>query len=184
MSADIIADYDAWLGKVAMLMLGEPWDEADLQDLKQEGRVAMWRALETYDADKGSLPSWLTRAAEMRMRDLARGHGKTFGHERVHGWSDVEWGPSIDHMDEDRADGLLAWVTEEIYDGEILQVIRERLTPAQQEFVFLKFWGGLDPMKQAPQLRALVAEFPVLRQHWHWQRAKQILREELAHLAA
>ncbi len=179
----VIADYDRWLGAVAMRLLGATWTEADLQDLKQEGRVAMWRALETYDEAKGALPSWLTRAAEMRMKDIARGHGQPFGREATRGSREVDTGGSIDAFDEDQIDGLLGYVSEEIHDGEILRVIRERLTPRQQEYVFLRFWGGLDPRAQAPQVREMVKQFPVLAERWQWQRAKPILVDALAHLA-
>lgn len=179
----VIADYDRWLGAVAMRLLGSTWTESDLQDLKQEGRVTMWRALETYDDSKGALPSWLTKAAEMRMKDLARGHGQPFGREATRGVREVDPGGSIDALEDDQVEALLGHVAEEIHDGEILRAIRETLTPKQQEYVFLRFWGGLDPRSQAPQTRAMVAQFPVLKERWHWQRAREILAAELAHLA-
>lgn len=177
----VIADYDKWLGAVAIRLLGATWTESDLQDLKQEGRVAMWRALETYDESKGALPSWLTKAAEMRMKDLTWGHGQPFGHESTR-QRRVEEAFSVDGLEPEQAEALMGHISEEIHDGEILRIIREKLTPAQQEYVFLRFWGGLDPLSQAPQTRALVAQFPVLKRRWHWQRAKPVLEEALEHL--
>lgn len=178
----IIANYDKWLHAVANRMMSGA-TEADHQDLVQEGRVAMWRALSTYDETKGALPSWLTKAAEMRMSDIARGHGQPFGHEAVRGVREVEMGPSLDAEPEQVVEALLGYVEAAYHDGEVMQAIRE-LTPRQQEYVFLRFWGGLDPRAQAPGIRALVAQFPVLKERWHWQRALPILRERLEHLAA
>jgi RNA polymerase sigma factor (sigma-70 family) len=173
----IIADFDKWLHAVANRLT----DEAHHDDLVQEGRVAMWRALQTYDESLGALPSWLVRAAEMRMKDVAWGRGQPFGHEAVRGVREVDMGPSVDELSEQQVEALMGFVEEAFHDGEVLRVIRERLTPRQQEYVFLRFWGGLDPSSRAPGMQALVAQFPVLKERWHWQRAKPVLAEALAH---
>jgi RNA polymerase sigma factor (sigma-70 family) len=176
---EVIADYNRWLHAVANRLLRDATD-ADHQDLVQEGRVAMWRALESYDETLGSLPSWLTQAAETRMKDLAWGKGRAFGHEAVRGSRPVEEGPSLDALDEDTVSSLLGYVEEAFHDGEILQAIREHLTPRQQEYVFLRFWGGLEPTSRDPHIRALMSQFPVLGERWHWQRIRPILAEALA----
>ena len=176
----VLADYEKWLHKVANSLT----DTAQHDDIVQEGRVAMWRALSTYDESKGALASWLTRAAEMRMRHVAWGKGQPLGHEPMRGSRPVEEGPSLDGQPEEVVQELLGFVEAAYHDGEVMHVIREVLSPKQQEYVYLRFWGGLDPLAQAPQVRALVKEFPVLGQRWHWQRAREILGERLAHLAA
>lgn len=178
MNPDIIADYEGWLHKVAN-EIGSP---AEHDDLVQEGRVAMWRALSSFDESRGSLPSWLTRAAEMRMKDVAWGTGQPTGHEPTRGSRPVEEGPSLDEQSEDAVQALLGYVESAYHDGEVMQIIREHLSPRQQEYVFLRFWGGLEPTSRAAQTRALVMEFPVLSERWHWQRARAILAEKLAHL--
>lgn len=179
----IISDFDKWLHAVANRLLKDA-SEADHQDLVQEGRVAMWRALHTHDESLGALPSWLVRAAEMRMKDVAWGKGQPFGRAATRGSREVDTGGSLDELDEQQVEALLGFVEEAIHDGEILRVMREVLTPRQQEYVFLRFWGGLDPSSRAPGMQALVAQFPVLKERWHWQRAKPILAEALAHRAA
>lgn len=185
----IIADFDRWLHAVANRLLKDA-TEADHQDLVQEGRVAMWRALGTFDESRdyndpqGARVAWIIRAAEMRMKDVAWGKGQPFGREATRGSREVDKGPSLDELEEQQVEALLGFVEEAFQDGEVLRIIRERLTPRQQQYVFLRFWGGLDPSSQAPGMRALVAQFPVLRERWHWQRAKPVLAEALAHRAA
>jgi RNA polymerase sigma factor (sigma-70 family) len=49
-----------------------PYQPSDWQDLAQEGLIAMWRALETYDPEKGAEATYLTTAAKLRMRDVVR----------------------------------------------------------------------------------------------------------------
>lgn len=177
-NAHVVADYERWLHRVAN-DIGRPEDH---DDLVQEGRIAMWRALESYDETLGSLPSWLTEAARMRMKDLAWKHGQPLGRPATRGSREVESGTSLDAYDEDVVEALLGHVETAYHDGEVLDAIRE-LTPAQQQYVFLRFWGGLDPRSRAPEIRALVAEFPVLQQRHHWQRAKKILADRLGHLS-
>src|SRR5690349_19441707 len=68
---DVLKAYRKWLLKMANVLM--PWGtEADKQDLAQEGHIAMWKAMQTFDASKGALPTWLTNAAHMRMRDIIR----------------------------------------------------------------------------------------------------------------
>lgn len=170
----VLADYEKWLHRVANTV-GRLEDH---DDLVQEGRVAMWRALSTYDETRGSLPSWLTRAAEQRMKDVAWGHGQPFGHEAVRGVREVEMGPSLDGEPEQVVEALLGYVEDAYHDGEILRIVRT-LTPEQQQVVFLRFWGGIDPLSRQPEIQALVAQFPVLRDRQHWKRAREILSERL-----
>lgn len=176
---DILKDYEGWLHSTAN-RVGRP-EEHD--DLVQEGRVAMWRALETFDRSRGSLPSWITRAAETRMKDLAWGHGQPTGHQAVRGVREVEMGPSLDGLEEEVAEALLGHVSEAYHDGEVLRVIRE-LPEAQREYVFLRFWGGLDPTSRAPGTRSLISMFPVLSDRSLWSAARKTLQDRLQHLAA
>lgn len=176
----VLADYEKWLHAVTNSLT----TPAEHDDIVQEGRVAMWRALSTYDESRGALASWLTRAAEMRMKDVAWGSGQPTGHEPLRGSRPVEEGPSLDGEPEEIVQALLGYVEEAYHDGEIMKIIREVLTPRQQEYVFLRFWGGLEPRSQAPQVRALILEFPVLAERWHWQRARALLAERLSHLAS
>lgn len=65
----VFRDYKKWLLKMATIYLPTRWNE--WHDLAQEGHIAMWKALRTYDPSKGALPSYLTQAARWRMRDCA-----------------------------------------------------------------------------------------------------------------
>ena len=82
-------DYHNWLYRTAADMLPGGFNDAEIDDLVQEGRIAMWRAYEKYDDCKGTLAPWLTNAARMRMRDCAWGHGRWTGHTGRRGVTDA-----------------------------------------------------------------------------------------------
>lgn len=81
--------YHSWLYKVAADMLPGGFYAAEIEDLVQEGRIAMWKAYEAYDDCKGTLAPWLTNAARMRMKDIAHGHGRWTGHTGRRGYVDA-----------------------------------------------------------------------------------------------
>jgi RNA polymerase sigma factor (sigma-70 family) len=64
----LIADYEDWLHRRAWLLSGANTHD----DLVQEGRIAMWQAIGTFDESKGSLPSWLTLRANGHMLDCVQ----------------------------------------------------------------------------------------------------------------
>lgn len=174
---EVIKDYERWLHKVAN-EIGRPEDH---DDLVNEGRIAMWKSLETFDPALGALASWITTAARSRMKDLAWGRGQPTGHEAVRGSRQVEEGPSLDGMEEQIVEALVGRVELAYHDGEILDVVRS-LPREQQEYVFLRFWGGLDPASRSPEMKALVAQFPAVRDRSRWRDALPVLTERLAHL--
>lgn len=190
--ADVLPDYHRWLHKIAYDML--PMNSPDHDDLAQEGFVAMWRAFDTFDSAKGSLPSWLTTAARMRMSDVARGHGQWFGHEAVRGHREART-TSLDaalDVGSDFLDALLGvdvldGVESAYHHGEIAQAIAE-LSPMQREYVYARFYLGIDPSSQTPVMQALRDEFPVVRKRYLWtgsskmRGARDRLAERLAHL--
>lgn len=113
----VVAEYEGWLHAVANRMLG--WSgHPDHPDLVQEGRIAIWRAEATFDPDLGAAPAWVTKAAEMRMRDLAHGHGQPFGREATRGKREVE---VVVHLEE--------------------LVEPDELTPAQADIAEIAMWA-------------------------------------------
>lgn len=188
----IIAAYERWLHKVANAYL-QPWDERH-DDLVQEGRIAMWRALPKHDPAKGSLPSWLTKAATMRMKTLAFGKGQPTGHEAVRGVRDVDVVASLDALiEEDGAEGLmgaadaLLEVEMAYHAGEIAEAL-DSLSPAQRRYVLARFWCGLDPASRAPGMREFIHLVPEVSKRHLWSGssrqvgARDRLAERLAHL--
>jgi DNA-directed RNA polymerase specialized sigma24 family protein len=81
--------YHGWLYKTAAGLLPGGYSDADLDDLVQEGRIAMWKAIDTYDDCKGTLAPWITNAARMRMREIAHSHGRWTGHTGRRGVTDA-----------------------------------------------------------------------------------------------
>lgn len=70
MTDQVLARYRGWLLKVAVELA--PRRPNDWLDLAQEGWIAMWKALKTYDPDLGAEASYLTTAARLRMVDCLR----------------------------------------------------------------------------------------------------------------
>lgn len=183
--AAALPGYRRWLHHVANDML--PANSTDHDDLVQEGYVAMWRALDTHDPARGSLPSWLTGAARLRMREVAHGHGQWTGRPETRGSRSVDSLSLDELLEADPEHPSLAVMLDEVemayHSGEIADAIAA-LSPAQRRYVYARFWLGIDPTSRAPAMRALVAEVPVLQRRWLWQSAKAALRERLAHLVA
>lgn len=189
--AEVLPDYRGWLYRVAMdLLPADAW-QALLDDVAQEGYIAMWRAAGTWDPGRGALPSWLTGAARLRMRDVTRGHGQWTGHEPVRG---VTGGPDPEPLDVVQDDWLpaalvdsgvaLEAVEDGYHHGVIAQAVAA-LPPEQRRYVFLRFWVGLDPASRAPEMRALRALFPEMGERGLWDGrtgARRRLAEALAPL--
>jgi DNA-directed RNA polymerase specialized sigma24 family protein len=67
----LIGDYEAWLHKRAWLIGGPNTHD----DLVQEGRIAMWQALSSFNPELGALPAYLTTRANSHMLQcITRGH--------------------------------------------------------------------------------------------------------------
>ena len=81
--------YHRWLYKVAAELLPDAYGDPAIDDLVQEGRIAMWRAWQVYDDCKGTLAPWLTNAARMQMRNIAHSHGRYTGHTGRRGVTDA-----------------------------------------------------------------------------------------------
>lgn len=189
---ETIAAYSKWLHVVANSFL-PPWHDRH-DDLVQEGRIAMWRALATHDPAKGSLPSWLTQAAKMRMRDVASGKGQPTGHVANRGSREVEAVVSLDALVEEGGVEVLLGVAAAVegvemayHAGEIAEALQS-LSPAQQRYVRARFWYGLDPSSREPGMRAMVDLVPEARKRFLWTgSSKQVgardrLASRLAHL--
>lgn len=147
-------------------------------DLAQEGWVAMWRALRAYDPSKGALPSWLTTAAKLRMRDVYRrdtwtGTPTARGHTREHPAIPVDTDDEYITVLLGRSDDIADRVAQRYHDGEIADAINS-LPPDQREYVVLRFWGGLTYSELDKKLGRSTGLL--------WKRAKPALEKKLAHL--
>lgn len=191
---EILSDYERWLHKVANRLL--PATDPKHDDLVQEGRVAMWKALRAHDPSKGSLPAWLTRAAENRMKNLAWGKGQPTGHEARRGVQEAPVAASVEEMVEEGPDSLfgavdaLLGVEWAYHHGEIMQAINA-LSPLQRRYVYARFWLNVQPQAMQPGVVAYrKAEWPEVGKTHLWkgstdQRgAHERLVAALAHLAA
>lgn len=184
----ILPDYRGWLYRVA-----RDYGKSEMvDDLAQEGYVAMWRALPTYDPAQGALPAYLTTAARNRMIDILR-KGNWTGKPESRGSQPVEVVAHVDEWDDPDVllggVGMLDGVEIAYHEGEITAALNT-LSPAQRRYVIARFWLGLDPKSREPAMKALCALVPEMRRAsslWlgtHNQRgARDRLAEALAHLA-
>ncbi len=186
----VLPDYRRWLFAVAWRL---DRTGATVEDLAQEGWVAMWRAMSSYDPTKGSLPSWLTRAAELRMTEVAyRGRPWT-GTPSHRGVRSVIDSPVLDPFEnpDDVFDSVdvLDGVEVAYHRGEIARAL-DVLSPAQRRYVIARYWLGLDPSSRASGMKALCALVPEMRRGsslWlgtaRQRGARDRLSEALAHLS-
>jgi RNA polymerase sigma factor (sigma-70 family) len=178
----VLADYHRWLYKVAHAYARNP---GDVDDIAQEGRVAMWRAMETFDGDRGSLPSWLTTAAKARMRDVAfRGRPAT-GHRAARHHAEARPAVSLDAFEQEEAERVFDLVdtldlVERAYMCGVVAKALESLTPRQREYVFLRFFAGLETTSALPSTVALRRRYPVLQDRRVWAEARRALEGALS----
>lgn len=143
---DLLA-FQGWLHAVSNRLLnpGHP----DHDDLVQEGYIAMWRASKTFKQGKGSLTAWVIRAAELRMRDLAWGHGQPTGHQALRGTRAVTVAMHLDELASDLREQLEP-IAQDIAEGAMwayhhgqVQAALDRLTSLQREAVLHLLSDGL-----------------------------------------
>jgi len=148
--SDTLLCYKPWLYKTATGLLNP--QSPDLDDLVQEGYVAMWRALGTYKPSSGALPAWLTSKARWRMVEVVQKGNFTGLPSRQHGRNAVTT-QTVLSLDADRGNGItladllpaedvLDAVLSAYHHGEIHSAIAE-LTPAQRKYVYARFWCGM-----------------------------------------
>ena len=166
--AQALEDYDRWLHARANQML--PPDTfhrgtaIDRSDLVQVGRVALWHAAETFDPSRGAAPAYLTMRAQGAMRDALRAREKHVVNDLVFDINTDDQASPVD------LDELLLTA---YHGGDIADAI-STLTPRQQEYVRLRFWGG----RTSNELTEVFGYDP----RGVWAGAKRKLAARLEHL--
>jgi hypothetical protein len=160
---DTLTSYRLWLLKMATVYLADNPDE--WQDLAQEGYIAMWRALKTYDETRGSLPAWLTYKAAFRMQRCAGDKTWTGSTSRKQGRNKFVPVPQ-DYMPNEDIDSLTiqeipASIELAYHHGQIAQIL-EGFSPAVRTALFRRFWLDESVHKSAwksaiPELQAKLA---------------------------
>lgn len=155
--AAALPNYRRWLGAVARDVCG--WtNRQHHDDLVQEGYVAMWRAAAAYDPTRGALPAWLTRAARLRMTDVARRGYRTWtGHAPTRGVVHVDDATRPASLDALRAVNPDAFDVEDVlaataldavaasyHDGTVGRAL-DALSAQHRRYVLMRFWLGYQP---------------------------------------
>lgn len=131
----VLARYRGWLLKVAVELA--PRRPNDWLDLAQEGWIAMWKALKTYDPDLGAEASYLTTAARLRMvdclrRDLWTGTPSARGHIREAPAAPVD--PDWDWVDAAVGSDVMEELENAYHRGEITAAL-DGLRPRDRAWV-------------------------------------------------
>ena len=155
---EILPSYRLWRLKMASVYLSR---QPDLwQDLAQEGCIAQWKALDTYDPALGALPSWLTTAAKMRMLEVVK-RGNWTGTRGIKGRRREPPAIPVEITDHDR-------IRSDTPDVDALMDVRAAVaeipSPYVRRAIFDRFW--LDEQVN----------------NGMWYRAQPELRAKLAHL--
>lgn len=146
---ELLPRFRKWLYAVAY---GIGADPLHIDDIVQEGYIAMWRALKTHDAGKGTVTTWITNAARMRMLDMLK-RGRPLGHDARRGVVTVEDRVTPDSLDQLMEDGgaevaslshhVLDDIVSAYHRGAIVKAIND-LPALQRRYVVLRFWAGMD----------------------------------------
>lgn len=194
---------EGWLLRMAISLVG-PTDHR-LHDVMQEGRIRLWRAWTELEHEPQRIPGSYLRA-KRRMSEIAL---KTRTTPPVGAEGPRRYEPQTVSLDTPTSEngGTLADLVAQIealdgveiayHHGEIQKAI-DALTPAQQRYVYARFWCGMDPadgLHMNPGMREARTNNKFLRRDEHWTGrsaspasrsligAKQRLAESLSHLS-
>lgn len=164
---ELLTRYRPWLRRVAAGMTIPD----QVEDLAQEGWVALWRALRSWNR-RDPLDYWVKRKATERMLTLVQRDWQTrkalldvpAGHP-AHAEVDPVW---------DQLRVALPDIEGAYHHGEIHQAIAA-LTPREKEYVYLRFWGDY----RKPDMIGHFGYEP----SGVWRSARRKLADTLAHLA-
>jgi RNA polymerase sigma factor (sigma-70 family) len=146
---ELLPRFRKWLYAVAY---GIGADPLCIDDIVQEGYIAMWRALKTHDARKGVVTTWITNAARMRMMAMMQ-RGRPFGHEARRGVVALEDRVTPDSLERLMEDGgievavlshrVLDDIVSAYHHGDIVRAVND-LPSLQRRYIVLRFWAGMD----------------------------------------
>lgn len=146
--SETVTDYRRWAYATAARFLTaahkmSPAGGPGLDDVAQEGLVALWKSTKTFDPKLGAFPSYGTRAAERRMKELVFRERPQLGEgdrTRAHGSRGAQ--PDELQLDELEAD-LPAELRHELPDLDLGVDVRgavRKLDPADRALVFRRYW--------------------------------------------
>lgn len=201
LTQDFLQEWEPWLRSAVRQVVPSWKGNTAFEDYVQEGRIFLWK---TYVALECETPENRVRYTLHRTKDhlksLNIGKSSLTGKASQSGRPEVKFGISMDAVRE--SDGgnpfeSLLWAIDPLanvelayHHGEILAAFRS-LTPKQQQYVYARFWCGMDPsdgLHMNPGMREARGNNPLLKRDVLWtgnkttKGAKEKLREALAHL--
>lgn len=182
----ILRDYHGWLYKTAISLVGS--SSPYLDDLVQEGRIAMWRALETYNPKRGLLEKRLTFKARSRMVDIVDKNRSLTGQPSRRKGREGISEPDTISLDKERGEGVtlldlipspdilvnLSTDDKNKKEQDVAQAL-DNLTDNQRKFILAKFWDNTNEWS----MKEIFGYSPSPKMR---EGAYKKLRKELAHL--
>ncbi len=130
--------YERYAKNLFSLILRLVRNEAMAQDVLQEGLLKVWLTIDSYDAERGRLYTWLARVCCNHAIDALRSPRHRF-HRRNH---------SLDVASAQRAPASSTFNPEHIG----LRELTLQLKPRQREVIDLLYFGGCTQVEAAEQL--------------------------------
>lgn len=136
-----------------------------VEDLAQEGAIAMWKAFENFDG-RGEILGWMRKNALWKMMDLINASDRMPSdlRELATDGESLLW----DHLSVDGPDTPLS-----IHFGEVNQAVMN-LTPWEHKYIKMRFWDEATTKEMQSVLGSGC--------HSAWRRAKLKLHRQLRHL--
>jgi RNA polymerase sigma factor (sigma-70 family) len=149
--------YDAWAPLVLGYCRRRLTRGTDAEDATQQVFVAAWRARDTFDPSRGSLPTWLLGIARYKVVDRLRAQQRT---------RETTLDRVAEPADADRTDALA--------DRMLVASAIGRLSADQRRVLALSFWEGYSHHEIAARL-----DLPLGTVKSHARRGLERMRQEL-----
>ncbi|MBY0503389.1 MAG: sigma-70 family RNA polymerase sigma factor [Bryobacteraceae bacterium] len=134
--------YDCYGAVVYAIILRIARDRATAEDLTQEVFLRVWNRIPTFDAERGSLSTWLLTIARHSAIDFLRSRGGK--QERLN--------VSIDAMERPLAGGNAETELQTAGDAKRVRAAMDRLEPKHRQLLELAYFDGLSQSEMAEKL--------------------------------
>lgn len=139
-----------------------------IDDIVQEGMIAMWQAMDSHDPRRGDRLMWMKANARWRMKSLVR--------KRISIREDAD--DLVKLAEELQQLQSLAPDSENAYHNPEIAAAIKQLTPRQREYVFRRFYLG----EYESEMKDHFGYLPSGLWHSKANGARQKLEKSLAHL--
>lgn len=178
---EIIKKHKGWLWHMARSL------EHNIErqkDVYQTGAIAMWRASNTFDPEKGGLEGHCRHAARLKMREYAFGRAPQTVVAPDHPLSRTKASPERKEFAADSDSMVWDYLQTDFPDpsvvyhqAEIMEALKS-LSPGTKRYIYYRFWEG----KTNQEIKGILGYDPSGLWTAKPYGAKMVLQERLQHL--